>query len=83
VRELKLPFREAHHVTGRIVALASPRGVGLERLKLEEMQSVEPRIAADVFAVLGVERSVKSRTSYGGTAPANVRRQAKAWLKKL
>jgi argininosuccinate lyase len=83
VRELKLPFREAHHVTGRIVALAARRGVGLERLKLEEMQSVEPRITADVFAVLGVERSVKSRTSYGGTAPANVRRQAKAWLKKL
>jgi argininosuccinate lyase len=83
VRELKLPFREAHHATGKIVALAAGRGVGLERLKLEEMQSVEPRITADVFAVLGVERSVKSRTSYGGTAPANVRRQAKAWLKKL
>ena len=83
MRELKLPFREAHRVTGRIVALAAARGVGLEKLKLEEMQSVEPRVTADVFAVLGVERSVKSRTSYGGTAPANVRRQAKAWLKKL
>ncbi|MGA2486722.1 MAG: argininosuccinate lyase [Roseiarcus sp.] len=83
VRELKLPFREAHHITGRIVALASTRGVALEKLKLEEMQSVEPRINADVFGVLGVERSVKSRTSYGGTAPANVRKQAKAWLKKL
>jgi len=83
VRTLKIPFREAHHVTGRIVALASTRGVGLEKLKLEEMRSVEPRITADVFAVLGVERSVKSRTSYGGTAPANVRRQAKAWLKRL
>jgi argininosuccinate lyase len=83
VRELKLPFREAHHVTGKIVALAASRGVGLEKLKLEELQSVEPRVNADVFAVLGVERSVKSRTSYGGTAPANVRRQAKAWLKKL
>jgi argininosuccinate lyase len=83
VRELKLPFREAHHVTGRIVALAAARGVGLEKLKLEEMQSVEPRVTADVYAVLGVERSIKSRTSYGGTAPANVRRQAKAWLKRL
>ncbi len=83
VRVLRLPFREAHHVTGRIVALASTRGVALEELTLAEMQSVEPRITADVFAVLGVERSVKSRTSYGGTAPANVRRQAKAWLKKL
>jgi argininosuccinate lyase len=83
VRELKLPFREAHHVTGRMVALASTHGVGLEKLKLEQMRSVEPRVTVDVFAVLGVERSVKSRTSYGGTAPANVRRQAKAWLKRL
>jgi argininosuccinate lyase len=47
------------------------------------MREIEPRVTADVFAVLGVERSVKSRTSYGGTAPVNVRRQAKAWLKKL
>jgi len=83
VRELKLPFREAHHVTGRVVALAAERGVGLEKLKLEDMQSVEPRITQPVFGVLGVERSVKSRTSYGGAAPANVRKQARAWLKKL
>jgi argininosuccinate lyase len=83
VRALKMPFREAHHVTGRIVALAAERGVALEKLSLEEMKSVEPRIAEDVLEVLGVERSVKSRTSYGGTAPANVRRQAKAWLKRL
>jgi argininosuccinate lyase len=83
VRALHMPFREAHHVTGRIVALASKRGVGLERLTLEEMQSVEPRITSDASGVLGVERSVKSRTSYGGTAPANVRRQARAWLKRL
>ncbi len=83
VRTLKMPFREAHHVTGRIVAIAAGRGAALEKLKLEEMQSVEPRITEDVFDVLGVERSVKSRTSYGGTAPANVRRQAKAWLKRL
>ena len=83
VRVLKMPFREAHHVTGRLVALASARGVALEKLTLEEMQSVEPRITAEVFGVLGVERSVKSRASYGGTAPANVRRQAKAWLRKL
>ncbi len=83
VRALKMPFREAHHVTGRIVALAAERGVPLEKLSLAEMQSVEPRITEDAFAVLGVERSVRSRTSYGGTAPANVRRQAKAWLKRL
>jgi argininosuccinate lyase len=83
VRTLKMPFREAHHVTGRIVALASARNVGLEKLDLAEMQGVEPRITEDVFAVLGVERSVRSRTSYGGTAPANVRKQAKRWLARL
>ncbi len=83
VRTLKMPFREAHHVTGRIVALASERGVALERLPLGAMQGVEPHITDEVFGVLGVERSVKSRTSYGGTAPANVRKQARGWLKRL
>jgi len=83
VRTLKIPFREAHHVTGRIVGIASERGVPLEKLKLEDMQAIEPRIGQEVFAVLGVTNSVKSRTSYGGTAPANVRRQANGWLKKL
>ncbi len=83
VRTLKMPFREAHHVTGRIVALASARGVALEALSLADLQSVEPRIGEDAFGVLGVERSVESRTSYGGTAPANVKRQAQAWLKRL
>jgi argininosuccinate lyase len=83
VRTLKMPFREAHHVTGRIVGLASARGIDLEKLELGEMQGVEPRITAEVFAVLGVANSVKSRTSYGGTAPANVRTQAKRWLARL
>jgi argininosuccinate lyase len=83
VRALKVPFREAHHVTGRIVALAAARGAPLEKLSLDEMKSIEPRITEEALSVLGVERSVKSRTSYGGTAPANVRRQAKAWLKRL
>jgi argininosuccinate lyase len=83
VRALHLPFREAHHATGRIVALAAARGVALEKLTLDELKSVEPRITEEAFGVLSVERSVKSRTSYGGTAPANVRRQAKAWLKRL
>ncbi len=82
-RTLKTPFREAHHVTGRIVALAAARGVALERLPLSEMQGVEPRITQEVYGVLGVERSVRSRTSYGGTAPANVRKQARGWLKRL
>jgi argininosuccinate lyase len=83
VRELKMPFREAHHITGRIVALASEKGVALEKLPLDVLKGIEPRLTADVFAVLGAERSVKSRTSYGGTAPANVRREAKRWLKRL
>jgi len=83
VRTLGLPFREAHHVTGRIVALAASRGVGLEQLALAELQGVEPRITQEVFEVLGVDRSVESRTSYGGTAPANVRARAEEWLKRL
>ena len=83
VRTLKMPFREAHHVTGRIVALASERGVSLEKLTIADLRSVEPRISEDIYDVLGVVKSVKSRTSYGGTAPANVRRQAKGWLRKL
>jgi argininosuccinate lyase len=83
VRTLKMPFREAHHVTGRIVALASARGASLEKLSLADMQSVEPRIDESVFGVLSAERSAKSRTSYGGAAPANVRRQARRWLARL
>jgi argininosuccinate lyase len=83
VRTQGLPFREAHHVTARIVGLASARGIGLEKLSLADMQAVHPRMTQDVFAVLGVEKSVKSRTSFGGTAPANVRSQARKWLRKL
>jgi len=83
VQTLNLPFREAHHVTGRIVAAAEEAGVPLHVLPLATMQAVEPRITNAVFRVLSVESSVKSRVSYGGTAPANVRREAKKWLKKL
>ena len=83
VRSLKVPFREAHHITGRIVAKASEAGVPLHRLAHSAMQEIEPRISEDVFSVLSVERSVKSRTSFGGTAPRNVRAQAKKWLRKL
>jgi len=83
VRALGLPFREAHHVTGRIVAIAEERGVALEKVTLAEMQTVEPRIRPEVFDVLGAEKSVRSRVSYGGTAPANVRREARKWLKRL
>ena len=83
VRVLGMPFRQAHHVTGRIVAIASARNADLQDLSLEEMQGVEPKITKEVFAVLGVDQSVASRTSYGGTAPDNVRAQAQGWIAKL
>ena len=84
VQKLGIPFREAHHVAGRAVRLAESKSVDLGELSLADLRSVEPRITRDVFKVLTVERSAASRTSYGGTAPANVRNQAKAarkaWL---
>ena len=83
VQKLKMPFRDAHHVTGRIVALAEKKNLLLSELSLEDMRTVHDKIDASVFKVLSVEASAKSRTSYGGTAPANVAREAKAWLKKL
>jgi argininosuccinate lyase len=83
VRTLKVPFREAHHITGRIVAAAETAGVPLDKLPLERMQAIEPRITKAVFSVLSVERSVASRAAYGGTAPKNVTREAKKWLKRL
>lgn len=83
VRTLKIPFRDAHHVTGRIVAEAAKSGTPLHRLPLAALQAVEPRITEEVFQVLSVDRSIRSRTSFGGTAPKNVRSQAKKWLKKL
>jgi argininosuccinate lyase len=83
VRELKMPFREAHHVTGSIVKAAETKACDLDALSLEEMQRVEPRITKAVFSVLSVENSVKSRTSYGGTAPQNVTKMARNWLKRL
>jgi argininosuccinate lyase len=83
VRALKMPFREAHHVTGRIVAKAAEVGVALDKLPLKTMQAVEPRITKALFGVLSAGNSVKSRVVYGGTAPKNVRVQAKRWLKRL
>jgi len=83
VRTLKMPFRDAHHVTGRIVALAAAENLPLHRLSLAQMQSIEPAITAELFDVLSVQNSVKSRTSFGGTAPKNVRAQARAWAKRL
>ena len=83
VRTLKMPFREAHHVTGNLVALAERNGCELPQLALADMRAVEPRITRDVYKVLSVEASVASRTSFGGTAPKNVRREANRWLKLL
>ena len=79
VRVLGLPFRDAHHITGSLVALAEQNGCDLPDLTLEQMQSTHGDITADVFDVLGVENSVNSRMSYGGTAPAQVRAQVARW----
>ncbi len=83
VRTLGMPFREAHHVTGRIVAEAERRGCGLEDLPLEAMQAIEPRIGPETYHVLGVENSVRSRTSFGGTAPVRVAEQIAWWKERI
>jgi argininosuccinate lyase len=83
VQNLKVPFRDAHHVTGRIVAAAEAAGVALDALPLAAMQAIEPRTTKAVFGVLSVDHSVASRVSLGGTAPKNVRMQAKRWLARL
>lgn len=83
VRVLDMPFRNAHHVTGSLVALAEQKGCDLDGLTLEEMQSVEKNITEDVFSVLTVESSVASRTSFGGTAPEQVLAQVKAAKERI
>ena len=83
VRTLDLPFRDAHHVTGSLVAMAEQKGCDLPDLSLEDMQSVHAAITKDVFEVLGVHNSVASRTSYGGTAPVRVREQVARWKEVL
>ncbi len=83
VRALNLPFRDAHHVTGSLVALAEQKGCDLPDLTLADMQSVHGGITQDVFAVLGVWNSVNSRQSYGGTAPGQVRAQVARWKAAL
>ena len=83
VRELGLPFREAHHVTGRAVSLAEGAGLKLEDLPLDVLKSLDNRIDAGVYSVLGVDASVRSRTSFGGTAPGNVRQQVAYWRHRL
>jgi argininosuccinate lyase len=83
VRTLKMPFREAHHVAGSLVALAEKQGCDLPELALADMQKIEPRMGKDVYKVLTVEASVASRTSFGGTAASNVTRESRRWLKLL
>ena len=83
VRSLNMPFRDAHHVTGALVAMAESRGIDLPDLSLEDMQSVHAHITQDVFGVLGVHNSVASRISYGGTAPSEVRKQIARWKEIL
>ncbi len=83
VQALAMPFRDAHHITGTLVALAEKKKIDLAELSLKDMQNVEPRITKEVFKVLSVEASASSRTSLGGTAPKNVAKEAKRWLKKL
>ncbi|MEL6198015.1 MAG: argininosuccinate lyase, partial [Pseudomonadota bacterium] len=79
VRVIGMPFRDAHHVTGQVVAAAETAGVDLAEMPLNALQAIEPRITEDVYAVLSPAASAASRTSYGGTAPANVRAQVARW----
>jgi argininosuccinate lyase len=81
VQTLKMPFREAHHITGRVVALAEKKSCTLSELLLEDLQAIHSGITKDVFKRLTVEASVASRISFGGTAPTNVRREARRWLR--
>jgi argininosuccinate lyase len=83
VRALGLPFREAHHITGALVRKAEEKGCDLPDLTLDEMQAEHPGVTAQVFDVLGVDNSIASRTSYGGTAPAEVRKQVARWIEAL
>ena len=83
VQRLDLPFREAHHATGALVALAEAKGCDLPDLSLSEMTAVHPGITQEVYSVLGVENSIRSRTSYGGTAPDQVRAQISRWQSAL
>ena len=85
VRAANVPFREAHHITGHVVKLAEGKGCALDALSIDDLQCVDPRITQAVYSVLSVDASVASRTSYGGTAPTEVRQriaEAKIWLEQ-
>jgi argininosuccinate lyase len=83
VREANIPFRDAHHITGQVVALAEQKGCGLDGLTIEDFKSIDQRIDSRIHKVLSVEASVASRKSYGGTAPENVLAQAARWKELL
>ena len=83
VQKLNLPFREAHHITGQIVLIAETKRCDLCDLDLGEMQEVDDRITEDIYSVLSVHQSVASRSSYGGTAPSQVRSQINRWREIL
>ncbi len=83
VRQLNIPFREAHHITGQIVALAEQKGMSLEGLTIEDFKFIDHRIDSRIHKVLSVEASAAARKSYGGTAPENVALQAARWREKL
>ncbi|NQX79472.1 MAG: argininosuccinate lyase [Hyphomicrobiaceae bacterium] len=83
VKELKLPFRDAHNITGQIIVLAESRGCDIKDLSLPELRDIAPCIPENIFSVLSVENSVNSKTSYGGTAPHHVREMAQNWIARL
>ncbi|GLQ54195.1 argininosuccinate lyase [Devosia nitrariae] len=83
VRQAGIPFRDAHHITGQIVALAEQKGCGLEGLTIEDFKFIDQRIDSRIHKVVTVEASVAARSSYGGTAPANVLAQAARWKEIL
>jgi argininosuccinate lyase len=83
VKELGIPFRKCHSITGKVVRLAESQNCQLHELSLEELQKIEPGITEGIFKVLSVENSVKSRNSYGGTAPSNVLATIKSLQKRI
>jgi argininosuccinate lyase len=82
-RELNMPFREAHHITGRLVRLADEQNCSLSDLTLEQMQSIESRISSGLYKVLTVEDSVASRQSLGGTSPVCIQKEIDRWHQRL
>jgi len=83
VKNIEIPFRDAHKITGQIVKIAEEKGCDLSDLKLDEMQKVNPLISKDIYSILSVKNSVNSRDSYGGTAPKEVKKQIVSWKEKL